>query len=99
MGVDFRGGTIISIKVIQHKKEIKMKVKIATSDEKARHFGMFGIARMATAIGMVGLSGIALGGGASAMRISDGLRVNPDYEKYVQDVKAGNGSNWNLILE
>ena len=76
-----------------------MKVKIVTSDKKARHFGMFGIVRMATAIGMVGLSGIALGGGASAMRISDGLRVNPDYEKYIQDVKAGNGSNWNLIPE
>lgn len=72
-----------------------MKVKIVTSDKKAR----LGIARMATAIGMVGLGGIALGGSASAMRISDGLRVNPDYEKYVQDVKAGNGSNWNLIPE
>ena len=38
-----------------------------------------------------------LGNKVSAAGLTDGLTINPDYLKYMSDVKAGEGSKWKLI--
>lgn len=41
--------------------------------------------------------GALLSGSASAINISDEVKINPEYESYIDDVRAGNGSDWSLI--
>ena len=66
-----------------------MKAEVVASHKKIK---------LAAVAGVMGLGGLALcGGSVSAMSSHDSMVINPVYQKYMQDVSAGNGASWKLI--
>ena len=76
-----------------------MKVEVVTSKKRSERLKASGVLKTAAVASIIGLGGLALSGSSvSAMNLSDlSIQVNPEYQQYMVDVAAGNGTNWTLI--
>lgn len=77
-----------------------MKIEVVASKKKPERLKLSGSAKTAVVAGVVGLLGVAGafgGGNVSALSLHDSMVANPVYQKYMQDLTVGNGSNWKLI--
>ena len=77
-----------------------MKIEVVASKKKPERLSVSGGVKTAAVVGVMGLLGIAgvFGGGSvSALSLHDSMTINPVYQRYMQDVAAGNGASWKLI--
>ena len=75
-----------------------MKIEVVASKKQPEKLKVSGALKIAAVAGLMGLGGLAFGNGAvSAMSFGDSMVLNPVYQKYAQDLAAGNGANWKLI--
>ena len=78
-----------------------MKIKVSFSEEKSEKIKNLSIAKIASTISMIcmglGIIGVFNGNNASALNVKDSAVINPVYQRYLSDVKAGKGDNWTLI--